>query len=129
MNFASTDIIGEGNNTDIDTAEEDIVTVTDLKYTSFSQLSMYVTVNLGTHTTVDLRLYYRDEVGGTWREIPKQNETTNVVESFYWRFDSGSPSPVVLDIPISSAFAFKVTGQGIGGGNADVTVKLLARNN
>jgi hypothetical protein len=129
MLLNSTDIIAEGTNSDIDTAEEDIVSVTDLKYTHFSQLSMYVTVDLGTHTTVDLRLYYRGEIGGTWMEIPKQNESSNTVESYYWRFDSGSPTPVVLDIPISSAFAFKITGQGVGGANADVTVRLLARNN
>ena len=130
IRFGKADVIGEGSNTDIDTVEEDVVVVTDLGYLTFSQLSIYVTINsLGTHTAIDLRLYVLDEISGTWVKLPIVNSSTYEIEDYYYRYVSGSPTPSIIDIPISAAFGIKVTGQGVGGANGSVTIKLLGRSN
>lgn len=127
--FGKSDLISEGTNSDIDTVEEDIVSDTDIGDLSFSQLSMYVTTDLGTHTTVDLRVYCRNAVGGTWHQLIKRDVSTGIIEDDYFRFNSSTPANTVIDLPISACMAVKVTGKGIGGANAAVTVRLMGRSN
>lgn len=127
--YGKADVIAEGTNADIDTLEADIVTEADLNDLSFSQLSMYVDVDLGTHTAVDLRVYGRGQVDGDWHELIKRDISSGLLESNSFRFNSSSPTKAVIDLPISATFALKVTGQGIGGANASVTVRLLGRKN
>lgn len=130
IGFGKADVIAEGSNTDIDTSEETIVEVTDNKYTTFSQLSLYGSLaSLGTHTSLRLRVYHLDEVGGTYRQLCKVNTSTGAIEDNYYAVDSSTPAEFLLDIPMSASFGFKVTGQGVAGANASVTVKLLGRNN
>lgn len=129
ISFGKPDVIADGSNTNIDTTEVDITTLSPSGDFRFSQLSLFVTMDLGTHTAVDLRIYYRESVGSTWHQVPKQNVNTGVVSDFFYRFDSNTPSPIVLDLPLSAAFELKITGQGIGGLNASATVKILARTN
>lgn len=127
--FGKSDVLAEGTNSDIDTVEEDIVSEVDLGDLSFSQLSMYVEVALGSHTAMDLRVYCRGEVGGNWHQLVKKDLSTGLLEDDFYRFNSATPSRLVIDLPISATFALKVTGKGVGGANGSVTARLLGRVN
>lgn len=127
--YGKSDLIAEATNADIDTAEEDIVSDVDIGDLSFSQLSMYVTVDLGTHTTLDLRVYCRTKVDGVWHQLIKREISTGNIEDDYYRFTTSSPTAVVIDLPVSAAMAIKVTGKGTGGANASVTTRLMCRTN
>lgn len=127
--FGKSDVIAEATNSDIDTTEEDIVSDTDIGDLSFSQLTMYATVDLGTHTALDLRVYCRNAVGGTWHQLIKRDIATGTIEDDFYRFVSSTPNSVVIDLPISSVMAIRVTGTGIGGANGSATVRLMCRSN
>lgn len=127
--YGKSDVIAEATNSDIDTLEEDIVSDLDIGDLSFSQLSMYVSMSIGSHSTVDLRVYCRNSVGGTWHQLIKREVSTGIIDDDYFRFNSSTPANVVIDLPISAAMAIKVTGQGVGGANAAVTVRLMCRTN
>lgn len=125
-----TNIIGYGSNTDIDNLEEDIVVVTDLTLLSKTQLTLYIDYSLGTNTSIKIRYYVRNVVGGDWYQIPVKNEITSVLTDLPTTITSASPaSRVVEDIPLSACFAFKATGQGAGGANSSVTITVFSRNN
>lgn len=127
MFFGKPDILAEGTNADIDTVEEDIVSVAN--QLAPTQLSMYVSVSLGTHTTLDIRVYTRGENNGTWHQLIKRNISSGLIIDDSYQFNSSSPTSVVVDLPISAALELKVTGQGTGGLNGSATVRLLTRNN
>ena len=128
VDFGTSDVIALGSNTDIDTAEEDIVSVTDLQYQTFTQLTSYITLtSIGTHTSFLIRAYFLDAKSGTWFQKQKVTISSGLVEDFYYKFTSAMSG--IIDFPISAGFGFKITGQGVGGANANVTVKLLGRNN
>lgn len=127
--FGKSDVIAEGTNSDVDTIEEDVISDTDIGDLSFSQMSMFVTMSMGTHTAVDLRVYCRNVVLGTWHQLIKKDIALNTVEDDYYRFNSSTPANVVIDLPISACMAIKVTAKGTGGANAAVTVRLMGRTN
>ena len=125
--FKTQIIVAEGTNADIDTAEEDIVVVTDrLGSLKVNKLSIYFETTLGTNTSVDYRFYCQNEKDGSWFKIPQHNLSTNAVEDYKLSATSAVLN-FVFSIELESAFGFKVTGQGVGGANSASTVKILGR--
>lgn len=123
-------ILGSATNADIDTTEEDVLTVTDNILLSKSQLTFYVDYDLGTHTSLDLRFFYRDEIGGDWYQVPKKNTSDGTIDDNPFTIDANSPaSRLVIEFPLGACYALKVTADGVGGANGSVTVKAMARNN
>ena len=130
VEYGKPNTIGEGTNADIDTAEEDVLVVTDQTYLVKSQVTVYIDYALGTNTSLLIRYYYRNEVGGNWYQAPVKVEATSILTNLPTTITSASPADrVIEDIPMSACMAFKVTAQGAGGANSSVTVKLLTRNN
>lgn len=128
--YTSGVIIGEGTNADIDTTEEDIVTVTSLDKLKNTQLSIYIDTTLGTNTSMEYRFYTQNEVGGTWYPRVKINASDNTLDDFPAIVDANTPTGAVMyEQPLASCFGFKVTGKGVGGANSAATVKILARDN
>jgi hypothetical protein len=123
-------VIAVGTNADIDTSEEDIVSITDLTYMGNTQFSIYFDYALGTNTSLQIRYYVRAEIGGDWYQIPIKNEATGVLTNLPSVISASSPAlKTVEERPIPACFAFKITGQGVGGGNSTVTVTILQRSN
>lgn len=128
--YGRAEVLGTGSSDSVGSSEIDIIEVNDPQYLVYSQLSIHTTVTLGSNTQIDVRIYYRDEIGGAWHLVPKVNDSTGVVEDDYYRFNSSSPSPVTLDLPISAAFELKATAEGDNASNdGDVTISLLSRSN
>ena len=128
--FDKPDVVAEAANVDIDTSEEDIVTVTDPQYLTDTQFSIYFDYDLGTNTSMKIRYYVLNEIGGSWYQLPVKNESTGLLTDVPSVIGTGSPaSRVVEERPIPACFGFKVTGQGAGGANSSVTCKILNRNN
>lgn len=127
--FGKADVIAKGTNSNISTVEADIVTIPDVGSLSFSQLTMYTDIVLGTHTQFKLRVYCQDEKAGTWYQLIKKNKSTGLVSDDFYLIDSTTPTKLVIDIPISGCFGLKITGQGVGGANATAAVRLLGRSN
>lgn len=127
--FGNSVILAEGTNSDIDTVEEDIVSVSDLGKVSTSQLSMSVDIGLGTHSALNLHVYVRYAISGAWVPLTKRDISTGIVEEDFWQFNSDSPTIALVDLPLSACVAVKVTGQGIGGLNGSATIRLMGRNN
>lgn len=130
INFGKSNILVTATNANIDTAEEDIVSVTDQTYLTNTQLSIYIDYSLGTHTSMNIRYYVRAAKDGNWYQIPIKNEATGVLTDIPSVISAASPaSRVVEERPIPACLAFKVTGQGVGGANGSVTVTILQRSN
>lgn len=130
MMYQSQFLVGSGSNADIDTSEEDIVTVTDETKLKVSQLSLFVAYALGTNTSLTLRAYARSDKAGDWHAIPKQNLADNTIDAWSFVIDANTPAtPIVIDLAIGAYMAFKVTGQGAGGANSTSTIKILGRDN
>lgn len=130
IDYGRFSIAGEGTNADIDTSEEDVVVITDINQLDKSQATIFIDYDLGTNTSLKVRYYIRNEVGGSWYQIPLKNETSGVLVNSPSIIDSTSPaSRVIEQLPIPACFAFKVTAQGAGGANSSVTAKVLVRNN
>lgn len=129
ISYGATDLIGEATNADVDTAEETVLEITTRGSLGLSQLTGYLTVDLGTHTTVRVRLYYLDADSGTYFQVLKHNISSGLLEDFFWEFDSSTPANGIVDMPISSCLGLKITAQGVGGANASVGVKLMGRKN
>ena len=129
ISYASQHILGEGTNADIDTNEEDIVSVTVQHLLKNSQLTIYIDTTLGTHTSMEYRFYYQNEASGTWYAIPKQNISTDLVEEYMAEVNSSTPGAFVIEFGLGSCFGFKITGKGVGGANGAATIKILGRDN
>lgn len=131
ISFTSKVILAEGTNSDIDTAEEDIVVITSLDKLNNTQLSIYIDTTFGTHTSMEYRFYQLNEVGGTWYPRVKINSSDNTLDDYPGIVDSSTPNSGVImyEQPLPSCFGFKVTGKGVGGANGAATVKILARDN
>lgn len=128
--YSSQKFVGSGSNSDIDTAEEDIVVVSNEQLLKASQLSMFVDYDLGTNTSLILRAYARFDSGGDWHAIPKQNLADNTIDEWAFVLDSNTPAtPIVIDLALGAYREFKVTGQGAGGANSTAAITLLARDN
>lgn len=128
--FGRPDVLAEGVNADIDTDEETIVETTVMGATPDSQITIFFDYTLGTHTSIKIRYYYRNEEGGDWYQIPLKTLATGVMSDTPTVINSTTPAArFIEDLPFSAGFAFKITGQGVGGANASVTAKILSRNN
>lgn len=122
-------IIGEETNVDVDTSEETVVEVTDLSYLNETQLSIYLTTVLGTHTSMEYRFYYLPSVGGTYAQKPKWNATDNTIDDYPAIINADSPNPCVFEFGLGSCFGFKITAKGVGGANGSASARIMARNN
>lgn len=118
--------MGSGTNSDIDAAEEDILVVTDQAVLKVNSVSLYVDTTLGTHTSMEYRLYFRATSGGTWFPLVQHNLSTGEVEDYNFTA-TAAVSDFVVSVDMPSCFAFKVTGIGIGGANGAATVTALGR--
>lgn len=127
--YGKPNLISSGTNADIDTTEEDIVSGVEVGDLVSSQLTLFAEIGLGTHTALDLRIYCRHSIGGTWYQLLKRDIETGLLEEDIWRFDASTPANSVIDLPISSCQAVKITGKGVGGANGTATVRLMGRNN
>lgn len=127
--YGRSDVLAEGANADVDTAEEDVVSVTTTGATPDSQLSIYIDHDLGTHTSMKVRYYYQNEASGLWYQVPLKTAATGILSDTPTVLDSSSPAKLVEDVPFSACFGFKVTAQGVGGANGSITAKILTRNN
>lgn len=124
--FKTQVICGEGTNSDIDTTEEDIVTITDLGDLKVNELSMYFDTTLGTHTALDYRFYYQNEKDGSWFQVAQHNLSTGEMEDYVLTAVAGM-TDFIFEMRLASCFGFKVTGQGVGGSNGASNVKVLGR--
>lgn len=130
INFGKTNIIAKGTNADIDTLEEDVVIATDIGELSHSQVTVYFDYDLGTHTSLEIRYYFRSEVDGSWYQSPIKNEVSGSLKDIPSVIDSDTPaSRVIEDFPLSSCWGFKITAKGVGGANGSLTATVLKRNN
>lgn len=127
--YGKSDVLAEGTNSDIDTAEEDICVLIEQGCLAYSQLSAYIAVALGSHTMLQVRVYALNKPNGTWHQLMRRNISTGVMEGDDYVFDTDTPTSLVADLPLSACFGIKFTGQGIGGANATATVRLLGRGN
>jgi hypothetical protein len=122
--------VAEGSNADIDTSEEDIVAVTDPNLLTQTQFTIYIDYDLGTHTSLELKFYYRGEVDGEWYELPQKNLSDDTIDESPWIIDASSPADRFnIEFHVGAAYAFKITGIGVGGANGSVTAKIVTRNN
>lgn len=131
IRYSTQAILGEGTNADIDTTEEDVVTITDLQKLNNSQVSLYINTTFGTHTSMQYRVYYRHQVDGDWFPRVKQNASDNTIDDFPVIVDASTPNSgdIVYSFDMDSCYAMKVTGQGVGGANGAATIKVLGRDN
>lgn len=129
MQFSTQTIIGKGTNSDIDTDEETVLEITSLEKLTKSQITLYITTSLGTHTSMEYRFYYAAEVGGTYHARPKWNASDNTIDAYPAIVDGNSPAPLVFEFGFASCYAFKVTGKGVGGANGTSTIVALGRDN
>lgn len=128
--FGKPNVLAKGTNDDVDTAEEDVVSVTDLGLLVNTQLSIFIDYALGTNTSLKIRYYFRAEKGGTWYQLPFRAESTGVLTNLPSVIDNTSPALAVVDqIPLPACFGFKVTAQGVGGANSSVTATIVGRDN
>lgn len=122
--------LGKATNADIDTTEEDVLIVTDNILLSKSQLTFFVDYVLGTHTSMDLRFFYRAQADGDWYQVPKKNTADGTIDDNPFTIDANSPAArLVIEFPMGACYALKVTADGVGGADGSVTVKAMARNN
>lgn len=130
VNWGKANKIGYGQNADIDTDAEDIVTITDITYLGNTQFTVFFDYSLGTHTSIQLRYYVRSQKDGDWYQLPMKNESTGVLTEIPSVINALSPaSRVVEELPIPACVAFKITGQGVGGANGSVTATIMQRSN
>lgn len=130
ISFGTPKIVARATNSDIDTSEEDIATLTDLTWLSDTQFTIFFDYSLGTNTSIKIRYYVRREKDGDWFQLPVKNEATGVLIDLPTVINSTSPaSRVIEERPVPACFAFKITGQGVGGANSSVTATLLQRKN
>lgn len=129
VSFGKPDVAGEGTNSDVDTTEEDVLIITNQGYFNDSQFSIYLTVTLGTHTSMSIRYYCRDEVDGAWHLIPFKNEATGILTDVASVVNAANTLTPVDNIALPACFGFRVTAQGTGGANGTVTAKVLSRSN
>jgi len=121
--------IASGTNADVDTTEEDVVEVTDQVNLVDSQLNVYYTVSLGTHTSMEFRYYVRHTVGGDWFELPYRNDGTGAITSVPTQATASTPARFVDSLPLPACVAFKITADGTGGANGSVTAVIMSRDN
>lgn len=129
MQYTNSVIIGQGTNADIDTSEETVVEITNLDKLTKSQLTIYMTTDLGTHTSMEYRFYYAHEKSGTYHARPVLNSSDRTFDDYPVIIDSSSPTPLVFEFGLGSCYGFKITGKGVGGANGSSTIKVLARDN
>lgn len=131
MSFEKPDVVAESAaNVPFDTSEVDVLVVTDLKYFKDTQYSIFYDYALGTNTSMKIRYYVQNEVGGSWYELPVKVEATSVLTTLPTTINSDSPaSRVVEERPVPACFGFKITAQGVGGAGSTLTAKVLQRTN
>lgn len=127
--YGKSDVLAEGTNANIGTTEADIISELDLGDLSYSQLSMYISFALGTHSAIDLRVYCQSQKNGNWHQLIKKDLSSGEIEDDFDRLIAATPARVVIDLPISAAMGLKVTGKGIGGAGGSATVRLMGRVN
>lgn len=128
--FGKPNVIAEGVNADVDTTEEDVVVVTDIGLLTDTQMTVFIDYALGTNTSLKVRYYTLNEVGGSWYQLPFRAEATGILTDLPATITSASPASRVVDsIPLPACFGFKVTAQGTGGADSSITVKLVSRDN
>lgn len=130
VNYGPSDLLAESSNTDVDTTEEDVVSITDPSRLVNSQLTAYLTAtSYGTNTSIEFRFYVMDRVGGSWFQIPKHNTTSGNLEDNPYILVAATNINMAVDIPLSACYGFKVTAKGVGGGNSSVSVRINGRDN
>jgi len=127
--YTSQEILGEGSTGAVlGTTEITVVEITDQFRLKNSQLTLYLTTLLGTHTSVEYRFYYANQAGGSYFPVVKQDISTNAI-SDYAAIVSGTLLNIVLEFGLGSCFAFKITAKGVGGANGTASAKVMARDN
>lgn len=129
VSYGQSDLIAEGTNADIDTTEEDIVVVTDRARLEHSQVTLYPDITLGTNTSMILRVYFLDRYGGTWVQESEKDASTSAISGSSYVYTTANGLTLPVNIPMPACYGLKVTGQGAGGANSSVTVRILGRNN
>lgn len=129
MNYGKSEHIGGGTQADVDTTELDLVTIDEQENLTDSQLSVYITFALGTHTSMEFRYYARHTVDGTWYELPYRNDGTGEISSVPTEATSSTPASFVDSMPLPACLAFKMTVKGVGGANGSATARIMSRDN
>lgn len=128
--YGKPDYIADGNNVDIDLVEEDILEITEGDKLTDSQINVFYDITYGTHNSIEFRYYARYEVGGSWFELPYRNEANGQIASIPTiALAASTPAKFVDSLPMPACAAFKITGKGVGGLNANVSAYVMSRDN
>lgn len=126
--YGRANVIAQGTQADVDTTELDLVVVTDALNLTNSQINVYYSFALGTHTSLEFRYYVRFAVGGDWYELPYRNDGTGAITSVPTQATGSTPTKFVDSLPLPACYAFKITVDGTGGANGSATATVLGRD-
>lgn len=127
--YGKPDYIADGTQAVVDTAELDVLVITEQGRLTDSQLNAYINFTLGTHTSMEFRYYARFTPGGTWFELPYRNSGTGAITSVPTIANASTPANFVDDRPLPACAEFKITAKGVGGATGSATVALMSRDN
>jgi len=123
----------------VTTTEADVLEITDPKFLSKSQFTIFIDCALGDHTSLDFRYYLADgrDSGGSliYYQVPIKDLATGVLIDRPTKVDSTSPAQAGTirteeDVPVGATKAFKVTVQGTGGSSGTLnSLRIWARDN
>ena len=124
-----------GTTSIVTASETTLVTISDTKDISKSQLTVYYNVALGSATEVDFRYYVSPDTGTTWYMIPIQDPNTNILVNLpnavidSTTYSTGGNSLAVHDIPLSSCNKLKITGRAVTATATLNSLTVLVRDN
>lgn len=140
ISFSPAITIRENTKTALGTTETDLVVIKDNEQPlRKSQLSIYLSAILGSHTAVNFRYYVSmkvspiNSVEGSasdntdWYLIPTRNQATGVLSDIPTSLTTLLKG--VEDLGFSTCCAFKVTAQGVGGAGGTAYANVCARDN
>jgi len=121
--------LGGGTQADIDLVELDVFNIDDGELLTDSQLSVFWDVDLGTHTSIEIRYYVRFQEDGDWYELPYRNDGTGELASVPSEVGATTPAKFVDSLPLPACVDFKATVKGVGGLNGSATANAMGRDN
>lgn len=142
ISFSAPIVIRQASVASLGVTETDVVIIKDNEMPlRKSQLSIYHSANLGSHTAIKLRYYVSlkkdpaSSVEGSastntdWYEIPVKDLSTGILSDIPSQIVAGL-TQLVEDLGLSAGFAFKVTAQGVGAGtDGAITTTVCAKDN
>ena len=127
--FGKPDYLADGTQADVDLVELDVVEITDQAKLTNSQLNVFITRTMGSHTSIEIRYYVKAEVAGSYFELPYRNDADGTITSVPTKITSSTPANFVDSLPLPACVAFKVTAKGVGGLNGAITAAVMGRDN